>query len=86
MSERESGFGLRRGAALACATHECTKDDRAGVQNASTRGEKTGQGSFGLGGSVCYDAGKGNGSYGGGTGPDREDPGNVQNTPARTVD
>jgi hypothetical protein len=70
----------------AFATHECTKDDRAGVQHASGQGNKTGQGSFGLGGSVCYNAGGGNGSEFDPTPPDSEDPGNVQNTPAGGVD
>ena len=68
----------------AFATHECAKDDRAGVQHAAEQGQKTGQGSFGLGGSVCYNAGGGI-DYGSGT-SDFEDPGNVQNTPAVFVD
>jgi len=69
----------------AFATHECSKDNREGVQNAAQQGEKKGQGSFGLGGSVCYNAGKGNGSEVSPT-PDHEDPGNVESTPAESVD
>ena len=68
----------------AVATHECAKDDRAGVQHASGQGNKTGQGEFGLGGSVCYNAG-GDTDFGTGT-FDFEDPGNVENTPALFVD
>ena len=67
----------------AVATHECAKDDRAGVQHASGQGNKTGQGEFGLGGSVCYNAG---GATDFPPPPDDEDPGNVQNTPALFVD
>ena len=68
----------------AFATHECTKDNRAGIQHAAEQGQKTGQGSFGLAGSVCYNAG---GGIDYGSGPfDSEDPGNVQNTPALFVD
>jgi len=67
----------------AFATHECTKDNRAGIQHAAGQGNKIGQGIFGLAGSVCYNAGGGT-DYGGS--PDFEDPGNVQNTPAWSVD
>jgi len=67
----------------ALATHECTKDNRAGIQHAAGQGAKIGQGSFGLAGSVCYNAG-GSTDFDGS--PDFEDPGNVQNTPATNVD
>jgi hypothetical protein len=71
----------------AFATHECAKDDRAGVQRASNQGKKNGQASqFGLGASVCYNAGGGTDSDTGDSPDFREDPGNVQNTPAVGVD
>jgi hypothetical protein len=71
----------------AFATHECAKDDRAGVQHASKQGKKTGQSEeFGHGGSVCYNAGGGNGFEGASPSPDTEDPGNVADTPAAGVD
>ena len=67
----------------AFATHECTKDNRAGVQNAWTRGEAANERGLDVRRSVCYNAG-GDPDYG--SSPEYEDPGKARYTRAVTVD
>ena len=67
----------------ALATHECTKDEREGIQKAlSTKGQQWNLPHVGA--SVCYNAG-GDNDFGP-TGVDYGDPGLAGATPAKDVD